>query len=218
MFIIWLRSPLAWGSSPMDVHTSKFSAVRPCSYLSSWFCVETQTGHVPFWFSPFVCTVLEMKLGQSFHLDVEVLLKSYLGAAPCPKNRFVSLGPEAGTFMPITWGTPQGEDFTTSLEKCPRQLQLELASPATGGLLSGSGARAQSTFVLWRLKQCSEPKSWRCWCVLNAETRHACGIIPAREPDPVLQTKAKSLYFDQIKTASRVLSLYSQLISGYGNP
>lgn len=153
MFIIWLRSPLAWGSSPMDVHTSKFSAVRPCSYLSSWFCVETQTGHVPFWFSPFVCTVLEMKLGQSLHLDVEVLLKSYLGAAPCPKNRFVSLGPEAGTFMPITWGTPQGEDFTTSLGKMPK------ATPAGARESSNSGA------PLWKRCQSSEHI-----CPLETET------------------------------------------------
>ena len=39
-----------------------------------------------FCFPPFVCTILEMKLGQSLHLDLEVLLKSYLGATPCPKR------------------------------------------------------------------------------------------------------------------------------------
>lgn len=143
----------------MDVHTSQFAAARPCSYLSSWFCVETWTSHVPFWFSPFGCTVLEMKLGQSLHLDVEVQLKSCLGAAPCPKTGLSARVLRQGPSRPSLGAHLRERTFPHPWEKCPRQLQLQLVSPATGGLLSGSGARAQSTFVLWRLKQCSEPKS-----------------------------------------------------------
>lgn len=70
-----------------------------------------------------------------------------------PQNRFVSSGPEAGTFTPITWGTPQGEDFPTSLGKMPK------ATPAPAREPSNRGA------PLWKRCQSSEHI-----CPLETET------------------------------------------------
>lgn len=71
IFIVGLRSPLVWSSSPTDVCMSRFSAARVYSYLPSCSTVENKASHILHSTRTGCCSTLQRKVTYKHTQDIQ---------------------------------------------------------------------------------------------------------------------------------------------------